>query len=368
MNAVIDLGVYGEDGFTIKNDHSKRDTIPDIPPSLNHSTISNLARTIDDYELVIHPGDLGYADDWMHKKHNLDDSRNAFQAILEQFYEQLAPIAGRKHYMASPGNHEAACRLEHAELCPEGQNNFTDFMVRFHEAMPTAFDSTSNIDYARVLANRAKQLAKPPFWYSFEYGMAHVVMFDTETDFGDAPAGVNGSDHLNSGPFGFQNQQREFLEADLASVDRSVTPWVIVSGHRPWYTVGDEVGPCVPCQAAFEDIFYKYGVDLAVFGHVHNSQRFMPTYRDKEDPRGMNNPKAPMYIIAGGAGNIEGLVPIGTKPDFTAFAYDEHFAYTGIKFVDEQNLEVEFYKSATGEVVDQSRLFKTHDEKFVRQL
>lgn len=43
---MIDLGVYGENGFTTQ----KRDTIPSISPELNHSTIGALARTINDYE------------------------------------------------------------------------------------------------------------------------------------------------------------------------------------------------------------------------------------------------------------------------------------------------------------------------------
>ena len=58
-------------------------------------------------------------------------------------------------------------------------------------------------------------------------------MFNTETDFEDAPDGPGTT--LNSGPFGYTGQQNDFLEADLASVDRDITPWVIVAGHRPWY-------------------------------------------------------------------------------------------------------------------------------------
>ena len=93
----------------------------------------------------------------------------------------------------------------------------------------------------------------------------------------------------------------------------------------------------------------------------------MPTYRDKADPAGMKNPKAPMYIVAGGPGNIEGLVPIGKRPDFTAFAYAEHFSYASVRFEDEKRLRVEFVESATGEVLDSSVLFKEHDEQFVVQ-
>ena len=64
MSVVIDLGVYGADGFTIEMDQTKRDTIPTIQPSLNHTTIGRLADNINNYELVVHPGDFAYADDW----------------------------------------------------------------------------------------------------------------------------------------------------------------------------------------------------------------------------------------------------------------------------------------------------------------
>lgn len=158
-------------------------------------------------------------------------------------------------------------------------------MNRFADLMPTAFPSQSSNDTARILANSAQQLANPPFWYSFEYGMLHYVMIDTETDFAKAPDGPGGSAGLNSGPFGeTADQQLAFLAADLASVDRAVTPWLVVGGHRPWYTTGG--GGCAPCQAAFEPLLYKYGVDLAIFGHVHNSQRFQPVYNSRPTPTG----------------------------------------------------------------------------------
>lgn len=370
MAVVIDLGVYGKDGFTIEMDQTKRDIIPTIQPSLNHTTIGRLASNIDDYELVIHPGDFGYADDWYLKAKNLVSSSDAFQAILENFYDQLAPIASRKAYMVSPGNHEADCiEVPHLieAVCPRGQTNFSDFMNRFGRTMPTAFPSTSKKECAMVNANKAKVLANPPFWYSFEYGMVHVVMFNTETDFDGAPDQPGGSAKLNSGPFGALNQQLEFLEADLASVDRKVTPWLLAAGHRPWYSTSGAGDVCSKCQAAFEPLLYKYGVDLAIFGHVHNTQRFMPTNNSNADPNGMNDPKAPMYIVAGGAGNIEGLRKVGTRQSFNAFAYADDFAYGMLTFKDINNLQVDFIRSSTGEVLDTSVLYKSHTEQFVVQ-
>ncbi|KAK8103328.1 Metallo-dependent phosphatase [Apiospora kogelbergensis] len=368
MNAVIDLGVYGEDGFTINMNMSKRDTIPHVKPALNHTTIGRLVANMDDYELVVHPGDLAYADDWYLKGKNWWDGSNAFQAIIENFYDQLAPIAARKPYMVSPGNHEATCGEIPLlnEWCPAGQKNFTDFMTRFGQTMPTAFSSTSANETAKVSANNARVLANPPFWFSFEYGMVHFVMIDTETDFGSAPDQCGGSSHLDGGPFGASAQQLEFLEADLASVDRDITPWVVVSGHRPWYTTGCwDCSACKPCQVAFEPLFYKYGVDLGIFGHVHNSQRFQPVYDGKADPNGLVDPKAPMYIIAGGAGNIEGLDAVVGKPAYTAFAYADDFSYGKVSFLDANRLQVDFIRSSDGATLDTSVLYKSHKTQFV---
>lgn len=364
LSSVVDLGVYGTDGYTSTK---KRDSRPLVDPALNHTTIGCLADTVDSYEFVIHPGDFAYADDWAFDPSNTADSKDAYQSILENFYDQLAPIAARKPYMASPGNHEADCQEADytSGLCPQGQYNFTDFMHRFDEIMPTAFPSSSSDTTAQQQAQKAQSLALPPFWYSFEYGMAHITMIDTETDFTNAPDGPGGSAGLNGGPFGAPNQQLDFLAADLASVDRTVTPWLIVAGHRPWYTAGTK--GCAPCQQAFEPLFYKYGVDLGVFGHVHNSQRFYPVNNSVADPNGMNDPAAPMYIIAGGAGNIEGLDVLGAEPSYEAWAYSNDWAYATLNFLDTQHLQVTFVQSSTGDILDSSVLFKNHSAQFVVQ-
>lgn len=238
-------------------------------------------------------------------------------------------------------------------------------MNRFADLMPTTFGSRSTNDTARASANKAQMLANPPFWYSFEYGMLHYVMLNTETDFTSAPDGPGGSAGLNSGPFGTTNQQLAFLEADLASLDRSVTPWVVVGGHRPWYTTGGS--GCAPCQVAFEPLLYKYGVDLAILGHVHNSQRFMPVYNGTPDAAGLTDPKAPMYIVAGGAGNIEGMSDVGSRQSYNAFAYADDFSYARISLLDKNQLRVQFIRSTTGEILDESVLYKSHSTQFVVQ-
>lgn len=79
MSLVIDLGVYGDNGYTT----TKREEIPAIQPALEHTTIGALARTINNYEFVIHPGDFAYADDWIKTLSDLLNGKNAYEAILE---------------------------------------------------------------------------------------------------------------------------------------------------------------------------------------------------------------------------------------------------------------------------------------------
>jgi hypothetical protein len=94
------------------------------------------------------------------------------------------------------------------------------------------------------------------------------------------------------------------LAADLAAVNRTLTPWVIVGVHRPWYVTGDEGAP--DQQAAFEDIIYEGGVDMVLHGHKHFFNRHHPLYKGVVDPNGLDNPKAPLYIVNGAAGHWQG--------------------------------------------------------------
>ena len=75
------------------------------------------------------------------------------------------------------------------------------------------------------------------------------------------------------------SEQHQFVIQDLASVNRTLTPWLIVGGHRPFYIDssnnfepdGDQ--PVARAlQEAFEEAFYKYQVCgnwLASLGNRH---------------------------------------------------------------------------------------------------
>lgn len=138
-----------------------------------------------------------------------------------------------------------------------------------------------------------------------------------------APGEPKGSGKENMGPFGsYPNQQIDWLKNDLATVNRTATPWVIVGYHRPWYV--SQTSPVDPGpQTAFEPIFNQYGVDLCISGHEHIYLRTLPVNNGTLDAAGYNNPAAPVYIVNGAAGHYDGLDVLTFKANYSVFQTDK---------------------------------------------
>lgn len=158
-------------------------------------------------------------------------------------------------------------------------------------------------------------------WYSFDFGPAHIVSVDTETDFDKSPEGSADApcdsaspkipgvgmlcqDHLyKAGEFAPEEGYLQWLEADLrrANASRSAErPWVVAMGHRTWL-VRDGLAPKGKDDAAVEAVhralFEKYQVDLYICGHKHAYMRFLPAKGQAATP----------LVVTGAAGNDEGL-------------------------------------------------------------
>jgi hypothetical protein len=96
------------------------------------------------------------------------------------------------------------------------------------------------------------------YWYHFSYGKVFIIQLSTEHDMS--------KDSL----------QYAFLEQALASVDRRVTPFVVVTIHRPIYFAANAVGnqlTSLQLRSYLEDIFLEYEVDLVLGGHQHWYER-----------------------------------------------------------------------------------------------
>jgi hypothetical protein len=100
------------------------------------------------------------------------------------------------------------------------------------------------------------------FFYSYEDGPMHAIVlasFPTAYGFDDS------------------SPMTQWLKADLASIDRAKTPWIVVNVHAPWYnsnTMHTHDGR--EQQAAYEELFIAHKVNIVYSGHVHAYQRSCP--------------------------------------------------------------------------------------------
>ena len=65
-------------------------------------------------------------------------------------------------------------------------------------------------------------------------------------------------------------QRYLWLEADLSAVDRTVTPFVLMQSHCPFYSTNKnhfQEWQALDMQETFEPLMLKYGVDLMLSGH-----------------------------------------------------------------------------------------------------
>ena len=105
--------------------------------------------------------------------------------------------------------------------------------------------------------------------------------------------------------------EMDWLQKDLASVDRAVTPWVVAVFHQPYVNSNtahsiDTEG--APMQKAVEDVLNTYHVDLVFSGHVHSYERSCQVYQYQCQAG------APWYITIGDGGNAEGLASTWVEP------------------------------------------------------
>eukprot|EP00026_Physarum_polycephalum_P005057 Phypoly_transcript_05083.p1 GENE.Phypoly_transcript_05083~~Phypoly_transcript_05083.p1 ORF type:complete len:628 (-),score=48.63 Phypoly_transcript_05083:151-1800(-) len=260
-------------------------------------TYQRLIESLNATDLFIHVGDLSYADDYFLRPGF--EEYDTYEETWNMWQSWVTPIASSTPYMVVPGNHEVACQLFlGGTVCTPTQQNYLSYRNRFR--MPSVESGAGEVQ---------------SMWSSFDYGLVHFVLIDTESDFDGAPEGNNTL--FPYGPFGGANgipSQLAWLEKDLqkANHNRKVTPWIIVCGHRPIYTglngVNGTDAYVLAVQRNFEPLFAKYNVDMYIAGHMHMYERLYPISNYNPQFYTDNiylNPTAPTYIVNGAAGNDE---------------------------------------------------------------
>lgn len=123
------------------------------------------------------------------------------------------------------------------------------------------------------------------FWYSFDEGIVHVVVLSSEHNW------TRGS------------RQHTWLEADLASVDRATTPWVVLATHRMMYTTQamemSDYNVSLHFRQEVEPLLKRYKVNLMMVGHQHSYERSCAAYAGKCVPTGEHGT---VHMVVGSAG------------------------------------------------------------------
>ncbi|CAH8268416.1 unnamed protein product [Arabidopsis lyrata] len=226
-----------------------------------------------DYDVFLLPGDLSYAD--------------TSQPLWDSFGRLVEPLASQRPWMVTEGNHEI------------------EFFPIFEH---TTFKSYN----ARWLMPHTESLSDSNLYYSFDVAGVHTVMLGSYTDFDS------------------DSDQYQWLQADLAKVDRKTTPWVVVLLHAPWYNTNEaHEGEGESMRVAMECLLFSARVDVVFSGHVHAYERFKRVYNNKADPCG------PIYITIGDGGNREGLALSFKKPPSPLSEYRESsFGHGRLKVMD----------------------------------
>ena len=174
-------------------------------------------------------------------------------------------IAAYVPYMTCPGNHEH----QHA--------TYSEYRFRF----PMPF------------LNEKQELH-----FSFDYGPIHFVSLNVEVYY------------KKGGQMSNVTSMYNWLQKDLHNVDRNLTPWIVVFGHRPMYCAMNDWNDCNTkigktrvgieingtLQYGLEELLYAHNVDIAIWAHIHSYERMWPVYNYTVFQHSYVNAKAPIHI------------------------------------------------------------------------
>lgn len=272
------------------------------------------ARIIEEYRdnnirKVLHNGDISYA--------------MGYAYIWEQWFSLVQPYATLVPYMITIGNHEQD-HWTGGEKDPSGAGNgFHPIWGNF--GADSGGECGVPMYYRFHMADNGHSI----WWYSYDFGLVHYVVMSTEHDYSPGTA------------------QHAWLENDLKAVNRKVTPWVVITGHRPMYTSQeqlDEEEVAINMQKLFEDLLHTYQVDLALWSHVHSYQRTCKLYRNKCTADGT------VHIVVGTAGRPIDLEFFEDKP-WLRFSSEE-FGYGRLWIANATSMKYEFVTNKDRKVID----------------
>jgi hypothetical protein len=301
------------------------------PPAINTTMSVSALVAKGLVDAVYHTGDISYA--------------NGYMSSWDFYLDMISPMAGSSLYLTTVGNHES-----------DWPNTASlDFAWNF------ASGGECGVPELKFIPMPAPASTNKP-WWSYEIGIIHFVGMSTEHN------------------YTIGSEQYKFIENDLKSVNRTKTPWVIFSGHRPFYVdsdyccrnydddncsvclLGTDVSDMQNLQANIEPLLHKYQVNLGFAGHFHDMERQSAVYQnqvvqaaqmvtiDGQEVAYHPNPNGTVWMVVGSAGNGPSIAT--TFYPWSEKYWDRTWGYAMIYAVNSTYLKWELINSATDEVID----------------
>lgn len=279
-------------------------------------------------DAIYHGGDVSYATGYM--------------AVWDFFMDELAPSASGALYLTTVGNHESDCPNSPSYYI--GSTSYGKYGDSGGEC---------GVPATRLLPMPAPATTNKP-WWSYDIGLIHFVGMSTEHD------------------YTIGSEQNQWLEADLAEVNRTKTPWIIFGGHRAMYlnsNYGEDVTSDIVVMDNLiyhiEPMLWKYRVNLAFWGHNHVVQRHAAVKNKTTIQRSTqvyedgytvpfayhNDPQATVHMVIGTAGAKFTVNYVEPYPEWNEMVF-YRYGYARVSTVNSTRLEWEWVSALDNEVYD----------------
>jgi hypothetical protein len=314
----------------------------------------------DEYDFVLHGGDISYADTEVRRRIG-----TAYTDWLERFYWSVSSYGRSKPYMLIPGNHEStACGTEHP---------YQEYKRR---AANMPYGSGAEPGAAAAAASSERQ----GMYYAFDHAGARFITLSAEED----ALASKGSAEMR--------WLKHELELAYSRKKAGALLWIVTAVHYMTIPHGyctsanhAHAGCCVaeddcehlldPVKADVsqyvEDLFAVNQVDVHLTGHQHVYERTSPVYRFKAQPpeadtRGDSyylDPAYPVYVVNGCPGNVEVMHGFTEpRPSWSVGARSSEFGYVTIAYSD-TSFNVSYLDARHDGVIDEFTIAKTNDNE-----
>ena len=288
-------------------------------------------------DCILLAGDIAYStgdhsvwDDWMDMMSDFD----FFKTIPLQI------ALGNHDLDYDPSTLEFGLAYEHRFRMPQVQTamrNLASHELFHHKELKQATDFMP-YEYGNA-------------YYSFTFGPSKHIVLSSYSSF------LPGS------------TQYQWLLSELESVDRSITPWLIVMLHCPVYTSfkthTNEIF-ISEARVHLEPIFLKYVVNFVIAGHIHSYMRSVPMANFAPHPRG------PIYIIQGNGGrNANEPYMDDTQEDWVKVRDHSMYGYGTLELFNTTHAKWDWVKTGFNAEEEEGKIryepdFALHDNVWVK--